>query len=242
MNKCKYWMTLVIVMTCLCAISCGGGDDNYDNTPANRAALVPTYTMVNAATSSDIGKVVCSNGHIHATVNDVNCGGTASAMIAYVGSLNDGEGTGSFSSSFNHGLAVALSDVLANGVEGSNYMLWDEAMKMPAKYECALPESYTSPWFLPSAYQLMRIFIGCGSTAEFVTGLDTRESFEDGNFRTMMSSCGGTDVKSESYWTCTEHMVHRAWFYSFVNRRFGNRLKDSVSDQGFYYARPIIAF
>ena len=58
------------------------------------------------ANSTHVGKVICSNGHIHNTVSAVSCGGSAVAMIVYVGAA----GTADNSSSTYKGLAIALTD------------------------------------------------------------------------------------------------------------------------------------
>jgi len=59
------------------------------------------------ATTSDVGKIICSKGHIHNTVSAVNCGGTAVALILYVGA----KGTADASSSIYKGLAIALNSL-----------------------------------------------------------------------------------------------------------------------------------
>lgn len=58
------------------------------------------------ATTDDIGKIICTKGHIHNTVSAVTCGGTAAAMIVYVGT----PGTADSGSSTYKGLAIALTD------------------------------------------------------------------------------------------------------------------------------------
>ena len=69
------------------------------------------FVLMADATASDVGKVICSEGHIHNTVGDVKCGGSAAAIIAYVGDY----GTADYSAGSSHykGLAIALTD--ANG-------------------------------------------------------------------------------------------------------------------------------
>ena len=65
--------------------------------------LEPPFSDI--VTSADVGKIVCSNGHLHASVSAVNCGGVASALIAYVGS----EGSVETGSNYK-GIAIALAD------------------------------------------------------------------------------------------------------------------------------------
>jgi uncharacterized protein (TIGR02145 family) len=67
------------------------------------------FRMASSATSSDVGKVICSNGHIHSTVSEATAAGcTASGIIAYVGSA--GSADKSTNSGSYIGLALALYD------------------------------------------------------------------------------------------------------------------------------------
>ena len=91
------------------------GTNHYAYTATNKTVSVsilrPELQVcdVSAVTSSNteyLGYVICSNGHVHTTANP-NCGGSASAMIVYVGDA----GTADASSSTTYkGLAIALSD------------------------------------------------------------------------------------------------------------------------------------
>jgi hypothetical protein len=81
--------------------------DWVDGTESDGNGFQDSYRLMSQATASDIGKVICSNGHIHTNVPAVSCvGGVASGIISYVG--ND---TGE--SGYTHGLAIAIKD--ANG-------------------------------------------------------------------------------------------------------------------------------
>lgn len=81
--------------------------DWADGTESDGNGFQDSYRLMSQATASDIGKVICSNGHIHTNVPAVSCvGGVASGIISYVG--ND---TGE--SGYVHGLAIAIKD--ANG-------------------------------------------------------------------------------------------------------------------------------
>jgi len=61
-------------------------------------------------TPSDVGKLICSKGHIHNNVSDIDCGASASGIIAYVGDGDTSDDT------YNHGLALALTDA-SSGVQ-----------------------------------------------------------------------------------------------------------------------------
>lgn len=100
-----------------CSLSSETGQIHY--TPLNgtydgqglRLALISTNAnrSLSTATSSDVGKVICSNGHIHTNASSVDCGGVAVAMIAYYG--DDPIDT---NGKTYRGLAIALND-LNNG-------------------------------------------------------------------------------------------------------------------------------
>lgn len=93
-----------------------GNEASLTINPTQVIEVVP----VSRATTDDVGKVICSNGHIHDNVSDINCGGTASAMIVYVGNA----GTADASSATYKGLAVALTDASTSAAwygTGSSY-------------------------------------------------------------------------------------------------------------------------
>ena len=73
------------------------------------AALTVPYPPMSNAQATDVGKIICSNGHIHNTVSEADAAGcTASGIIAYVGDAGTAdysEGSGSYK-----GLALALYD------------------------------------------------------------------------------------------------------------------------------------
>ena len=202
------------------------------------AVKSPDAAPISTATTDDIGKVICSKGHIHATVSAVTCGGTASAMIAYVGNQNNPAGSGAYSSTYNHGLAVALTDVSnTSGEEGPSTMDWSDAGKAAGAYKRSRP-SASSAWFLPSLYQWQRMFIGCNSSNSFVSNwTEDSGSFDHGNFCTKLKNCGGTDVKDDRYWSSTEYSSSYAWRYSFFSSKF------FWSDRMNYtYVRAVFAF
>ena len=190
------------------------------------------YTSMSDATQDDIGKVICSNGHIHSNVSDVTCGGSASAMIAYVGNQNNANGNGAYSSTYNHGLAIALADVintsgnLQTAASHTNYLTWENAKTACSSFKGSKPSGVT--WMLPSAYQWERMLIGCGSTATYVAySSQSFGSFSYGNFRTKLTSCGNNtqgvyDVQSSLYWSSTvlSSNADGAWGYYFNDSRF----------------------
>ena len=206
---------------------------NYNST-TKTISVSGTAVLRNmtSATSDDIGKVICSNGHIHSNVSDVTCGGSASAMIAYVDNQNNENGNGAYSSTCNHGLAIALADAintsgdLQTAASHSNYLTWEDAETACNNFKGSKPSGVT--WMLPSAYQWERMLIGCGSTATYVAYPSqafptSSNGFPYGNFRTKLTSCGNNtqevyDVQSGSYyWSRTERSSNTSnvWRYTF---------------------------
>ena len=90
----------------------GTGDSNH-NAPSSISISVSgekTYNFF-SVTSSDVGKVICSNGHVHNTVSDATSSGcTASGIICYVGD----HGSVDDSNSTYKGLVLALTDCCFN--------------------------------------------------------------------------------------------------------------------------------
>jgi hypothetical protein len=162
--------------------------------------------LLSTATTSHIGMVVCSNAHIHATVSDVTCGGTASGMIAYI-------------SSTGHGLAIALEDFMdANGTAGSERINWTDANAGGSKYARARPTSYSgvSAWRLTSKsdYENMMGASGCQDIL-YLYNLQGRQSI----------SCGGTDMRYSTYWTSTLYNGNYYYYLDVFSGRFGNGSK-----------------
>ena len=215
------------------------------------------YRAMSTATSSDIGKVICSNGHIHSNVSDVVCGGTASAMIAYVGNQNATDGTSPYSSTCNHGLAIALTEVLYTSGEPrrtyyvaddyAGFPKWNDAITACTNFTVAKPSVVT--WALPSAYQWQRMLIACGGSFSFVRynyEFPNYESYPYGNLRSKMTACGTNaqgvyDFWSE-YWLYTTYSYSsgNAWYYSF----HWSDLDYTAKNNDYYgkMARPCFAF
>ena len=102
--------------------------------------------LLSNVTSSHRGWIVCSDGYAYESAGIVPDGKTAVAKIAYVGSENGLDGSSSYSSTYNHGLAVALAD------EGE--MNWTTAMST-----CSgkTPTVTGALWLMPSEKQWFKI-------------------------------------------------------------------------------------
>ena len=198
---------------------------------AGTCTVQPTVKMQYLSMSdvgpAQVGWVIASDGNAYKTVSDATAAGTtASGMIAYVGNLNNAAGTAAYSSEYNHGLAVALTEVKnTSGDEGYATMTWFDARTAASAYKRTRP-SASSGWFLPSLYQWQRMFIGCGSSNAFVSSWTSPAYFTYANIQNKMTSCGGTDFKKyvlssdAFYWSSTENNSDQAWEYSFCYGQF----------------------
>lgn len=191
---------------------------------------------------AEIGDIICTHGKVYSpTTGDLPCGGQKAAMVAYLGSNNDAAGTGPYSESLNHGLAVALSLVAnTSGDPGVGLLNWDNGVTAAGAYKCPAPPN-TSGWFMVSAFQIQRIFNGCGSSKSFISNSNnfdthTTNSLPYANFLTYLSNCGET-TNSNTYWFSTEYAGNQAYIYYFNNQRYSRAYK---TDQ--YVVRPVLAF
>lgn len=141
--------------------------------------------MAAAATAEDKGKLICTEGHIHAYEEDAECTATRVAKIIYLGTTGH--------ATYTHGLALALTD------EGQ--MTWDAACTA-----CNTTKNTSTPvtaaeWLLASKVQwnYMKGINGAGSASALRTG------FED---------VSGTNIVGE-YWSSTEDEDDCMWVLDF---------------------------
>lgn len=191
---------------------------------------------------AEIGDIICTHGKVYSpTTGDLPCGGQKAAMVAYLGSNNDAAGTGPYSESLNHGLAVALTEVAnTSGDLGAGALNWTNGVTAASAYKCPAPPN-TSGWFMVSAFQIQRIFIGCGSSKSFMSSSSSFDTHTDGslpyaNFLTYLSNCGGTSVSS-TYWFSTNYTSSAAYIYYFGFQRYSAADKTNTA-----YVRPVLAF
>lgn len=172
--------------------------------------VAAAWADVIPATKADIGKVVCSDGSIYATVSAATAAGkTAQAMIAYV----DDE--------FGTGLGISLED---GPISESDKIKNDEGCKHNVALRIASDFNTTHPinggtWRLPTVNDWEHMLIGCGSTSKYVDNLPNPSwssdpyaisayEFLPGNIRSMVVAAGGTDFTVKlnvypGYWTST---------------------------------------
>ena len=167
--------------------------------------------------SGYIGKVIGADGGLYSTVAEATeAGTTASAMIAYVGSVSTIDG-------YAHGLAIALTDVAnTSGDEGTGAMNWSDAITAGSAYSRQRPSS-VSNWSLISRnqYQLM---VDCSGGGDRYV------------FHNTIVACGGTNIGST--WTCTERGGDTAW----IIRPGWVELFDWTFKDRTYSARSVFAF
>ena len=196
------------------------GDENYnDVAAASITATIVSFPSASSATASDVGKVICSNGHIHTNVSDVTCGGTPQAMIAYVGTA----------SSCSHGLAIALADA-------STSCTWNNAASTVSSWAGSHSVS-GGTWRLPSGDDWMYMFQACGGSTRTTTWTDGM-SYSYGNFRTKLKALNSSyDVQSGSYWSSKVYGSDNAWYYYFYASGFYWNYKGRDN-----YVRAVLAF
>lgn len=174
-----------------------GGNRTYGRNSSGTLVSVADAKTTSTVTSSDLGKVICTDGTIYDTKALATAAGkTAAAMIAYV------SGTG-------HGIAVALTDA-----NSGNSTTWANAVTAAANYTPTV-SGYT--WKLPSANDWDHMFASFGGTAYSGSEHSDGQSWSYGNFRSKLTACGGTDVQSRIYWSSTVCSGNSgsAWGYYF---------------------------
>lgn len=168
-----------------------------------------------SVTAADLGKIIGNDSKIYADKSAAEAAGaTAVAMIAYVGSNAE------TSTTYNHGLALALEDVsgtkawcsqtsvtclgtqydggstidlagIANTDALVNHTGHTHAAASAARdYNSGTHPAGTSAWFLPSAFQWDKMANAAGGYANLKTN---------------------AGLQSDYYWSSTEYNATRAW-------------------------------
>ena len=122
-----------------------------------------------------MGKLICTDGHIHDNGADTGCTKARVAVIVYLGS-------DTYDATYKNGLAIALAD------EGA--MEWS-----PAKSTCEGKTAITgAKWCLPSQDQWKQMFKANGDNDASYTGLNT-----------TITTAGGTTLQGDAcYWSSSE--------------------------------------
>ena len=177
-----------------------------------------------SVTTDHAGKVIGADGKVYSHVRCATAAGTtASAMIGYVGNRNGAYGS-AYSSEYNHGLAISLSNVKQNGDEGSEKMGPASAKTAASSYKRTRP-SNCSAWFLASKTQWSNIISTFGYAV----------------LRDKFGTVGGSNLYSGSYWSSTDGTQDSSntWSYSFHDN--SHKWSEGRSDQT-AYVRSFFAF
>ena len=188
--------------------------------------------LLSAATTSDVGKVVCADGHLRDAKTAVPAGGTA------VGILGKVTETG-------HGLILALQDATAQ--TGNTIInVWTSTTDYASTTLKVLPNddarganltSYTalgttavSNWAVAQKSDYKAIFTNLGSTQS-----DSFGTTYDSNVNAYITTGVGGAALDGSYWSATEYDGGNVWAFNPVI--WGYSVK---SDS--YSVRPVLGF
>ena len=189
---------------------------------SRNVAPAPAYTLLSAATTSDYGKVVCADGHLHDAKTAVPDGCTA------VGILGKVTETG-------HGLILALKNATnqtwntINGWASASYagttlkvLPDDGARGTNLTSYTTLGETAVSNWAVAQKSDYEAIFINLGSTTS-----DEDGTTYDGNVDAYITGAGGTALDGDAYCSATEVFGNYVWnfereFWSYDNKKDAN--------------------
>ena len=186
--------------------------------------------LLSAATTSDVGKVVCADGHLRDAKTAVPAGGTA------VGILGKVTETG-------HGLILALQDAPAqtwytiNGwTSTTDYasttlkLLPDDAARgANLTSYTALGTTDVSNWAVAQKSDYEAIFTNLGSTNS-----DSNGTTYDDNVNAYITGVGGTSIDGY-YWSATKFDGDYAWLFK---KAWWANLPMTYS----LYVRPVLGF
>ncbi len=149
--------------------------------------LVKSVKAKKKPTAEDKGKLICTDGHIHAYGEDAECTKARVAKIIYVGPTGH--------DTYKNGLALALTD------EGMMY--WEAAMTACNNKNTSTPVT-NATWLLASKDQ-WNYMVGTDGAGDYIA------------LRTGFSSVGGSNMHSYAYWSSTEIEVgsYFAWLFYF---------------------------
>ena len=177
-------------------------------------AKVYTATMVETGKyyqstlkMATIGNVIGIDGlfYINKEAAEAVNDNTAEAMIAFIG-----DGSETFGAHKWANLAIALQDA------SDDAFIWDDAKQGSALlsywgnlYHRINTTNLSGNWLMPDVDAWKAMFRGCGG-GEDSTGI----LYGYGDFRTLLTKAGGTDVRDARYWTNTGGSGG-AYYYDF---------------------------
>ena len=190
-----------------------------------------TYPLLSAATTSDLGKVVCAAGHLHDAKTAVPDGCTAVGILGKV-------------TSTGHGLILALQNATKqnwntiNGWTSASYagttlkVLPDDAARgTNLTSYTTLGETAVSNWAVAQKSDYEAIFINLGSK----TGDSDGTTYDD-NVNAYITGAGGTAI-SDGNWSATESTDEVEFVWYFANQYWYNIVKT-----GGLKVRPVLGF
>ena len=195
-----------------------------------KKAGAATYTLLSAATTADVGKVVCADGHLHDAKTAVPDGCTAVGILANV-------------TDTGHGLILALQNATIknwNSINGwtsvTTYagttmkVLPDDAARSSLTSYTTLGETTVSNWAVAQKSDYEAIFTNLGSTKK-----DNDGTTYDANVNAFITTGVGGTAISGSYWSATDKYDDNAWVF-FSNYWDGDDKEYSHS------VRPVLGF
>jgi len=185
---------------------------------------------LSAATTSDVGKVVCAAGHLHDAKTAVPDGCTAVGILGKV-------------TTTGHGLILALKDAkdqnwnTINGWTSASYagttlkVLPDDAARgTNLTSYTKLGNTTVSNWAVAQKSDYEAIFQSLGSTA----GDSDGTTYDDHVNAYITTGVGGT-ARSGTYWSATE-------YFSSIARIFGAGCWDGGSKSDNFSVWPVLGF
>ena len=189
--------------------------------------------LLSAATTSDVGKVVCADGHLRDAKTAVPAGGTA------VGILGKVTGTG-------HGLIIALKDATAQNWNTINdwtsvttyagttlKVLPNDAARGSLTSYTKLGDTFVSNWAVGQKSDYEAIFQNLGSTK-----YDENGYTYDGNVNDYITTGVGGTALSSDYWSATEK---KNLVVNFPGCFGSDRWKNNDTSVS-YRVRPVLGF
>ena len=165
------------------------------------------YTMAKDAAAADKGKLICTDGHIHANGEDAACTKSRVAKIIYLGTTGD--------ATYSHGLALALEDVSSNTLSWDNSGYYNNS-KTAAEWCSAWNTSKTvtgATWLLASKDQ-WNYMLGASGAGSYTA---LRDGFS--------GIAGASNMTTDNYWSSTESESSKAWCYGFGGGGWASSLK-----------------
>jgi hypothetical protein len=153
-------------------------------------------------TPEDIGRMICTNGHIHKLDGETFCQAQRVAMVAYVGDKSD----------CAHGLAIAFKDI--NDEAGKQ--TWEGAKNYIPTWEANYPVA-GAVWRMPTTDDIQYMAIGCGGTTPYISQLSFGSRIDMAGLYAKMTEAGIAEM-SGLHWTATENEYNKSKVWEVIMR------------------------